>query len=319
MGVAMALVLALICLPGMNLVQQISGAGFTDADATGIFDHGWPAVYLTREIENSPPLFHGPVVAWAPWRTWICWELNEGTTTKFSLSNLVFDIAVCFSLVALTIALWENRRRRRTNIWQVTLREMFAITLIVASIFAWITYQRNESRREFVHIRALDSLEDRLLAEGDSGRSIQCFAYSRPDVPVWAMRLIGPASIPEFLFHCDEVNVYLNSDGNYMGFSEAMPHLLELPRASLLWMEIPPNGAVIPFDDVGRLLQVRKLELATLENDVIESWRITPDDLRKLRHLDLIILPSHFSLSAECAAILKKEMPSCCVEFRDEE
>lgn len=191
---------------------------------------------------------------------------------------------------------------------------MFVTTLFVASIFGWLAYEVRLSRREDSHVDSIYNLDKEL---GD--RSPYVTATCRPDLPDWLMRLIGPASVPKFMWRYRELHMSPNFDGDFSTLSVALPHLLELSRASSLSVDVSSCGPEIPFDEIARLPQVRNLELYSLDYEEEEPWQIRAGDLIKLRHLDLLILPSRSSLSTECAVILEKEMPSCRVEFADEE
>jgi hypothetical protein len=185
---------------------------------------------------------------------------------------------------------------------------MFAATFIIAAILGWLVYEVREASREADQFGALYDLEEELWGEGPNIMWIR-----RPDLPDWMMRLFGPESVPESMWRCRCLEVEPNSAGDYSTLTEAMPYLTELSRADFLSVCVPVKSPELPFDEIAKLGQVRFLHLYSYRDD--GPWQIKPDDLRKLRHLELIIFPSRSSLSAEGVDILKKEMPSCRVEY----
>jgi len=185
---------------------------------------------------------------------------------------------------------------------------MFGASFIIAAILGWLVYEVRESSREARQFAALYDLEEELWGEGPN-----VMWTRKPDLPDWMIRLFGPKSVPESMWRCRKLALEPNSAGDYSTLAEAMPYLSELTRADFLSVHVPVESAELPANEIAELGHVRFLELYSYSWK--EGWQIKLDDLRKLRHLELIIFPRRSSLSEEGVEFLNKEMPSCRVKF----
>jgi len=298
--------MSLICLPGMNRDQKSIGE-YELRHAVGCFDHGWPVTFLSRKIDSyTRSRFREVAAGPAPWLSLDGWR--GGAVTNFSIASLFIDLAVCCTVLIVVVTAWEYRRRKRASVWQASLQEMFGASFIIAAILGWLVYEVRESSREARQFAALYDLEEELWGEGPN-----VMWTRKPDLPDWMIRLFGPKSVPESMWRCRKLALEPNSAGDYSTLAEAMPYLSELTRADFLSVHVPVESAELPANEIAELGHVRFLELYSYSWK--EGWQIKLDDLRKLRHLELIIFPRRSSLSEEGVEFLNKEMPSCRVKF----
>ena len=114
---------------GTVLLSCYSVLAWTEGEwAVPAYGHGWPLEYLVREDD-------------AAWRLWagIC---------VFRPGRLIANLAVAglLSVAGYLLALWLARRPRR--LWQVSVRELMAGSLLVAVVASSVAWHRQDVARE---------------------------------------------------------------------------------------------------------------------------------------------------------------------------
>jgi hypothetical protein len=105
--------------------------------------HGWPMTYLVREKGYAGGRPTEPISIW-----------QFGGVTEFRFLSLVVDVLVALCILVAVVALAEWRVRRRP--WfKISLREVFALILVLSLGFAWLANAMNEHH----HTQALLSLQ----------------------------------------------------------------------------------------------------------------------------------------------------------------
>jgi hypothetical protein len=126
-------------------------------------EHGWPLRFLTRDgmaFRVRDTLSTGEVVLWqAPSSLWSWTE----DVRHFDPVALVVDIAlVVLGTVVLAMVI-DWRRRRARHFWQLSLRELAAMTFGLAVICGWWGSLYRETQRQTATLKALDNVLARAL------------------------------------------------------------------------------------------------------------------------------------------------------------
>ncbi len=150
-----ALVLVLTNVPGqLEYTLDLFSAGPTTPPFhhKSRFAHGWPLGYVQRRTELSVPAggmgMGGGVNLASCWRFWT-------EVTGFRPWYLLIDLLaapICLLVAGLAFERW---RSRRTRLWQLHLRDCFALMSVIGIAAGWLTY---EKRRYDAEQRVLDAM-----------------------------------------------------------------------------------------------------------------------------------------------------------------
>lgn len=174
--------------------------GTTDlfADYADSWSHGWPFEYLSRPAEFSDWLlvFDDFPVQWSSPNAWP----QPGEVYRFSLVNLLTDLAIGVMIVLACVASCEFWRRRR-GAFRVTLLDIVIFVTCVCLVSGWYASHKRSGARE-------QAIARRLVGGRDGSRT-----YGRPNFtrhyhgPVWLLRLAGNPLFLDFCTHVDSITL----------------------------------------------------------------------------------------------------------------
>jgi hypothetical protein len=228
-----AVFFGLIVVPGQYVLYAAAG------DVLGIrgltMEHGWPWVYLRRDVEPPSNILvdrlphHG-----VPWLQSWAWSL-EGDVLRWSPWLLMFDLLIIAVILAL-IAIGMERRHRQRRLWQVSLAEVLTLMLVAGiSLGWWMTHQR-AARQELQ------------AAEKYSGIS-----YGRDYFgPLLLRRAVGLSRLQPF-HRIFTLNVGWSSDVDLKRVPDQFPYLAELRLRTSITDE--------DLSHVARISRLRYLDL----------------------------------------------------------
>jgi hypothetical protein len=223
-GTVVALLVVLIEIPGRVVSGDIGG------EPSMVFEHGWPWVYLRREIVERPvlvpsttpeglsfapcflpsvsplnvrsdlPHWGVPWMSAANWRFWEVDKRSDPAHCKLHDGIATADFLVAAAVVTLAAVAWEFRRRSRPRLLSFGLGDLFVLITLASVTCGWLTYQQRESQRESQLLKGLKPyLYDGFTWDEDQ---YQCVA------PLWIQSLIGPRWLPQFSWRVSAVIVY---------------------------------------------------------------------------------------------------------------
>jgi hypothetical protein len=139
---------AIVEVPGEAQYDMIA-EGFSISGGGGMvfgetFSHGWPWEYLTRY--EGACLVGTVEVPWLAPRAWKIFRSSQ--SREFSLLDAALDLAVCLAIIAAIAVIFELRRRKRTRLFQFTLRELLFLMLITAGVLSWWRTHHNQRIHE---------------------------------------------------------------------------------------------------------------------------------------------------------------------------
>jgi heme/copper-type cytochrome/quinol oxidase subunit 2 len=141
-----AILLVVVCVPG-RIVEFYPGYAKT-------FEHGWPLVYLRRQIEDStapPPRTgftrremprHLPMlgVPWLALDHWFLWQARangDSILWRLSFKCLAADALAVVILFMLFVVAWEFRRRRRPHLLSFALADLLVATTAICMVLGY--------------------------------------------------------------------------------------------------------------------------------------------------------------------------------------
>jgi len=206
------------------------------------YEHGWPWVYLEREVWNRPN------------RPSTRWSFTDGVR-EFRVLPLVGDLCVLVFLVLALAGMVEVWARLAKRPWQFSLSSLFLLTLAVALALGWWKNQREEKLRE-------DILAKELQEAG-------FWAHMAYTGPIWLRKLVGMDNL-ELMYRVDLVS----KDGFIQEPRvAALLRVAELKRCKAVALEsIPISDA-----EMGFLAQMPSLEEVGLS-----QTQVTDVGLRQL-------------------------------------
>jgi len=273
-AVLLLIVLVLIIVPG--------GWSFTD----GGVEHGWPWRYLkvwgTTAIlaqnwdYNPDEIWDGP-----PWLHKQGW-LFKGLQSEFRLGALVGDVAVGLLILAIGVVIFEWWRRRRSRVWQFSLRELMIGILLLAAALGWWRQNHVRAQREVQALREPPSnptIAEALLHQtGNSHWDYITVCRS----PIWLHKLLGARLVADF--YTVEVIVCLRGfrDDHSWDYFHRAKELPNLRRLGLVYSVVSDAG----FETLAGLRQLTTLRMDDCSLDPEGSRRLTA--MSNLRELVLI-------------------------------
>jgi hypothetical protein len=289
--VVLAILLGLMIVPGEYLGRSTSSS-FSPSKPGVVFDfeHGWPWVFLRRQMELPPgvPTSVEPNRNVPPWLQRWAWsfagEVVGGPTDSWAAELgwwpglLALDVVVAGALVcALAFAMEWRRRRRR--LYQFSLAELFVLVLLVGGGLGWwkanerayAAERRSESDLRLTYVRA---------AEEYCG-------------PSWLRRVAGRNNLHVF----DRVVSLAFNDANdyrHMAtYAAAFPNVerLYLSRYSNERSGVPITDFDLHLDQLSEFRRLRFLHLE-LPEDVDLIGKSLPT-LPHLRELKVMSGPGH--------------------------
>ncbi len=145
-----AMVLALVNVPGqpeytLDLSSELhAGREFKHVS---YFAHGWPLHFLERKTEVEAPraimgMAGGPTTA--PTSCWRFWTEVTAFRPAYLTVNVTTTV-ICLLLVGMLFQRW---RARRLRVWQLHLRDCFALISLVALTAGWLAYEKRQYDEE---------------------------------------------------------------------------------------------------------------------------------------------------------------------------
>ena len=307
----------LLQIPAIVVVLLLEIPG--DEPAGLIFEgsemiHGFPTTYL--RLCRDDWIYTEDTVEFAPMDPW---KLNGQSkanalsglkvigaeTLSFSPLGLAIDVVFAIALVGGFCALLEWRRRRR-KLYQFTLRELLAVTTVVAGGFGWWMLQRGEERRLFEHLKGRTPSEALGPIESPSMSEIQLI----PRFPRWARDLVGDERLVSLGLNRPRVELRWtldnHDDARYCVQRNSSSFLVKLvnDRSPEDWdtlAELNPLERLVVGDYSSNLDQSR-IEQFTNLRELIVGWnpgyKVTRDGLARLvnlKRLELLYLGSCFT------------------------
>jgi hypothetical protein len=293
-GLFAAVVAVLLEVPG----RVVSGSAFIDTEVNEI-EHGWPWVYLRRDVRLEGPDFDVPAnrqmrwkvpsfsppefETWAdlpmggvPWlrpANWRFWQsIDDGGTRRrdFNVVRLLTDIAVALCLVIAIAAAWEFRRRRRPHILSFGIADMLLAVTAASTTLGWLVYMKNEHRREQQLANDLQQSSFVLMP----GEEV-CVA------PRWYRSLCGDGLVPNFFWRPTEISIaavplldieaharsvmqfkYDTQVAIYGRVADAYAALQGMRRLDTMYVGQIDDPQRLPFVEIAKLTQLRKLFIA---------------------------------------------------------
>jgi hypothetical protein len=270
-GCIAALLLVLLCVPGRVYDWD---PGFSSKHA-----HGWPFVYLRREVYIGSTIGTAPVVSKGyresldllpmegipslsadNWRFWESRDLLDNPRCEFSPTTLAADAALALLFLAAIVMLFEYRRCRRASLLGFSLGDVFVILTLVCCALGWFELTNSSFRRE-VAIRTAFEGEDSpgVLEE-------KCIA------PDWARALVGDRWMPSFMWRTGQVD----ATAEIAQLPTLCNDLRALPYSTTLVLSGPILGdGHYPY---ARLSAIRQL-------DTLKVWTMPRLDDRDVQEL----------------------------------
>jgi len=312
-GVAMAMLLALICIPGRAVDYQ--------PILSKTFEHGWPLTYLRRQTDQTVwsnvngmqlTLSFTPVlldrresvrripmlgIPWLNADSWMIWdaEVDDNGEAKWQVWPAAFgvDVATTSVVLAITILAWEYRRRRRPSVFTFTLADLFVAITSVSVVMAYLFHEQRSYLRELAFVPPLG--ETNLWCEEN------CIA------PVWLQSLIGERLMPPAAWRV--ASIYVDA----MEWPE--PHRLvqelkKYPHLSTLEISgsFSGNGR-LPYSQLRALPALATLKLTTTPRLDFQDVH----ELSELTRLRTLVLDEQVTTELESIPRLKAAMPNCNV------
>ncbi len=318
-GAIVAILLVLIEIPG----RVIDGAHGPNASL--VFEHGWPWIYLRRETVEPPLTYTTPEgltlfpainwiafeIPWSlpnwgiPWLSsanWRFWQASkESGTLHWGFNGVVMfsDIAVALFVVAAIIAAWEFRRRRRPSLLSFGLADMFLVVASVSAVLGWFAYHEREYLRE----RQLLAQADRIYDVWYAGDYV-CIA------PIWISSLTGEQWLPKFAWRTSSVNIQRTHQEHVATTCEQIAKLKCVTKVTL-----HNSGARFRFSALRNLEQLETLELCGFGG--LDGNEL--DELARLAQLRKIIIDDIDELEVDRLSQLQAKLPRCeIVGFSDD-
>jgi hypothetical protein len=131
-------------------------------------EHGWPLPFLTREGKAfAAP--GGPVLGEIVWSSTLSlWSWRGYEIRDVSRVALAADVGLAILGLTVLVTAIEWRRRRARHFWQLSLRELAAVTLAFAALCGWWGSIYRETQRQARTLKALDDLLGRFISDGTS-------------------------------------------------------------------------------------------------------------------------------------------------------
>jgi hypothetical protein len=309
-----AAVAVLVEVPG----RVVSGT-LSFKSETNDIEHGWPWVYLRREVRLAgsdfdvpsarlqrlrfqgfmPPEFETldlpmggvPWLRAANWRFWQCVDDGRSLHREFIGGRLLADIAIVLAAVFATICAWEFRRRRRPRIFNFGIIEMLVVVAVVSGALGWLAYMKNEHAREL-----------QLAEELKSGKfqpfENACIA------PLWFRSLFSDRLIPGYFWRVNELYIAGDSDFNVEACASYIAQFKYV------------NRAYIDRDAFGlfpMLARFKRIDTLTLSRRRTLELQLPIDEIAQLTHLRVIIV-AHDPLSREHCESLAAALPNCKIK-----
>jgi hypothetical protein len=332
-GLLLLLVAVLLEVPGRVVHGSTSNNLATGkTDVYTVFEHGWPWIYLRRatywhyaddevpperQIRSAAGVQHWfdtrtdlPMwsVPWLSAENWWLWQwAYHDDTRKWTLNwpRLLLNVATVSSIVALVVAAWEYRRRRRPRVFSFGLVEMFVAFTLVGGALGWGIYMKREQQRERVFIGTVHSVW--------SPHSEECIA------PLWMRSLLGDRLTPPFLWRITSAEIDRDDFTHHH-----LRHLQEISQLSYL-TRISVHGDVkeypsFPFVFLNSLIRLKELNLwwSGTVDDESALWYcvISEQDVVQLIQLDGLrkIYLDTKDVSPRLLGRLKAGLPNCEVD-----
>lgn len=239
----LGIVVLLLNLPGQIVyVPDLVADGKYGADFLTIEQqiHGWPLVFLWREVFlHKPP--YPRLSLWRPWE-----EIN-----RFSALALLADAALGALAVLIGGSVFNAWRRRRNRIWQFYLADFFIVVAMIAAMGGVFVFNRAQRREELATLRSIDQAQSTARPASARG-TLELGGLT------WLRELVGDAPFEVFdrvvVFEADgaelEASVQLSQLKSITIWSTASNRQLKLlerlPNLEAL------NMKLVFFDDEGR-------------------------------------------------------------------
>jgi hypothetical protein len=285
------------------------------------FEHGWPLVYLRRQIDEptlsttvngvtlvlalQPPLlnrrdFPSRLPMWGvPWlnaENWCLWQSrpededghvwgpNEHQRWRRRVSSLFIDIAACSFIIVALVAAWEFRRRRRPRVLCFTIADMLISTTLISAALCYLVHLNQSYQCE------LQLNKTAILSTGVVFQRETCIA------PAAIRSLVGERFLPEFAWRTSAVLLDIGwpeRDAHRLAETIAeYPYITEVAIASSGTVRFPFStlrDLRLETIDLSDYLTIDKndvdqlVQLKTLQKLIVSDWKISPHILDQLR------------------------------------
>jgi hypothetical protein len=317
-GLATGIGLVLIEVPG-RISREIQGTY-----ASTVFEHGWPWVYLRRDMMKPPfrvididgltlTLGSGQVVHpmrpgqnrpfWSVPRlnseNWKFWEADGNSEPRrWTLRPIAAfgDLAMAVAAVVGSVMAWETRRRRCPRLLTFRLTDILVAVGALSIGLGWLTYHHNGWSEE--------------MNSTDSGpmwgvTEESCVA------PHWLQSLIGSELLPGFFWRASAAEIYTGEVEDADQIADEISELKYVTRTAL-W----DAGDRFRFSAFRKLTRLETLELwgfHTLDEHEL-------NELGQLKQLKKIVFEDIDGIAPEVlVSRLETDLPDCnIVDARDD-
>lgn len=241
------------------------------------YEHGWPWRYSTRDFTAALKA-GSPLSPWKPWEGSVRWDTF----------NLLLNVALWTLILVLAAATAQWWRSQRRAIWQLGLRDLLAITAVLACGFAWFGYERHEYLK---NQRFTAELELEPYGHYDSGVTVP--AWLPPSLQLPYTRLFTRVAYFHSEAETDVASQYrhiivLREIGIHPAFPKHLKQMPQLEAINLAFVPLPYFDATrraTVLRDLPRMPNLRGINLyGTNTTDADMAW------LARCRRLEVVDL-----------------------------
>lgn len=219
-------------------------------------EHGWPAVWLSREQDFADPV--------APKLPLSLWNLFQGAATV-AWGRLLLDILAAGAIVCGVALAYECWRRRRAKLWQIHVSDFLVLVGVTGLMLGWFGSRLALHREEMI---GLEQLGESMQNEYGSG--VVC----RRGLPSWLREIIGDRNAETF----DTVAALSLESSESL---HALKHFRNLT-------DLDVHYAIVESGGIRQVAHLKKLEGLNLGACVFDSQDLAVlSELPSLRSLDL--------------------------------
>jgi hypothetical protein len=231
------------------------------------YAHGWPWVWLHREVDYQNPIHipESPLgLSWLAWSNWRFWQGNA--LWHFRLGAFAGNVVVPMLVILAIGSAWEWRRRRAKG-FRFSLAECMLGFVLVAAPLGWGWHVKNVAS---VEKAVADSLEK--------------FGFVSQEYhgPLWFKRLVGTRILDPAFMRIDSASISVDGDDE---FQTAVTALQKLSYLRELSIEKRVDASSVSYSELAKLKGLRHL---TLDHIVINEEDIAElAELRQLAEIDI--------------------------------
>jgi hypothetical protein len=235
------------------------------------FSHGWPCEYLFRNQGACSSKWID--VPWIAPRAWNFF--SDSQSREFSSLHAILDVAVCLAIMAAVAIGFEWRRRRRTRLFQFTLRELLLLMLLTAIALSWWRMHHDQRVREQAIVSQFQKDPYSVNWSDEKYRG-----------PTILARVFGKNSLSDFWSY---TNYYCSLYDDRQEIEKHFSSLKEFPAIETIECGADrPEESFMTDELLGRLASlenIRRLELQCAK--ITDAGMETISHFRKLRQLNV--------------------------------